>query len=218
MNDWDLLSKIKQCLNILSIPSDVDFDRDDIKRSFRVLANIYHPDKRKINDNGKKFKEISTAYEYIINNYNLVKETLLSEKRIIAINQAHNIFSEKEEKRRKEIEKFNKYKECKRIQLRFLILTIISIVALVIFAITTSDENPWFKISLIFTILFIGLHRYFDYDLYLEKRRNKILLLPVTLIIFIILTFAFPFLHNLMMIIISLGIIPGAFLLVKSLF
>jgi DnaJ-class molecular chaperone len=45
--------KIIKSLNLLAIPLDVDFTEEDINRNFRALANLYHPDKHKINDNGE---------------------------------------------------------------------------------------------------------------------------------------------------------------------
>tara|TARA_B100001093_G_C26477296_1_gene863256 strand:+ start:239 stop:763 length:525 start_codon:yes stop_codon:yes gene_type:complete len=51
--------------NILGLSPDAS--EDDIKKAYKHLAKKYHPDKNTEPDAEQKFKEISEAYQYLIN-------------------------------------------------------------------------------------------------------------------------------------------------------
>ena len=51
---------------ILELPE--KFDEALLKRNYRLLAIKYHPDKNKENSSGEKFKELNSAYKYLLNN------------------------------------------------------------------------------------------------------------------------------------------------------
>ena len=42
-----------------------DASEDDIKRSYRRMAMVYHPDKNNSPDAGERFKEVAEAYEVL---------------------------------------------------------------------------------------------------------------------------------------------------------
>ena len=50
---------------ILNIPK--NSSKDDIKKAYRKLALLYHPDKNKDIDAEEKFKEINQAYDVLYN-------------------------------------------------------------------------------------------------------------------------------------------------------
>ena len=64
------MSKYAEYLKILDLPKDASLD--DIKKAYRELANIWHPDKNSKNlekRTTEKFKKIKEAYDYLIKNY-----------------------------------------------------------------------------------------------------------------------------------------------------
>lgn len=97
------IKKVIKSLEILAIPLNVKFDEEDVNRNFRTLANLYHPDKQKINDNGKKFKELKEAQEFILLNIQNIKK--LNLKNIANDLNFHNNENELQELARRERER-----------------------------------------------------------------------------------------------------------------
>jgi len=56
-----------QAFETLNINSDSSYN--DVKYAYRKLALELHPDKNSNEKDGKKFKEVTTAYHVIKNNY-----------------------------------------------------------------------------------------------------------------------------------------------------
>ncbi|MCK4799335.1 MAG: DnaJ domain-containing protein [Spirochaetes bacterium] len=62
---WEILSnygKYKKSFKVLNLPESADIDT--IKKQFKYLAKIYHPDINK--DPDKKFNEINSAYDFLM--------------------------------------------------------------------------------------------------------------------------------------------------------
>ena len=57
--------KLEECYKILELEYGVS--NDEVKKAYRKLAMIYHPDKNSSEDSSEKFKKISEAYHYILN-------------------------------------------------------------------------------------------------------------------------------------------------------
>lgn len=55
----------KDYYKVLGIAKDAS--PDEIKRAYRKLAHLYHPDKNQDHANGEKFKEINEAYQVLSN-------------------------------------------------------------------------------------------------------------------------------------------------------
>lgn len=87
-----LKNRVLEYLRILGIPTDVDFNEEDINRNFKMMANLYHPDKNKINDNGEKFKRLQEAKDFLLSNFNLVKNLKLHES-INSYNSSDNNYN-----------------------------------------------------------------------------------------------------------------------------
>lgn len=66
-NVISLNGDFKKALNIFKL--DRNFNKEDLKRKYKVLVKKYHPDvKNKIKNKEKKIKEINNAYKILINN------------------------------------------------------------------------------------------------------------------------------------------------------
>lgn len=66
------MSKYAEYLKILELPKNASLD--DIKKSYKELLHIWHPDKCGSNENLKKrttekLKKINEAYAYLVKNY-----------------------------------------------------------------------------------------------------------------------------------------------------
>ena len=59
----DFVSQYEKACNVLNLPTDIDIYQ--VKLQYRKLAKKYHPDLNKDPDAPEKFKEISTAYEFL---------------------------------------------------------------------------------------------------------------------------------------------------------
>jgi hypothetical protein len=59
--------------NILDIP--VDASIDDIKKAYRKLARVYHPDINPAPDAKDKFISITEAYEFLVANHEKIKDS-----------------------------------------------------------------------------------------------------------------------------------------------
>ncbi|PKL01062.1 MAG: hypothetical protein CVV56_02075 [Tenericutes bacterium HGW-Tenericutes-1] len=74
------IKMIKKYLDILGIPYDVDFTMDDIRSSYKTRSKFFHPDFGKVVDSEKKFIELKRAEEFLLDNYDEVKQYILRNK------------------------------------------------------------------------------------------------------------------------------------------
>jgi curved DNA-binding protein CbpA len=65
---------------VLNLDEKKEYDENEIKRKYRLLALKYHPDKNPSPDASEKFQEIHEAYEYLIENYDSDEEEIFIDK------------------------------------------------------------------------------------------------------------------------------------------
>ena len=82
-----------QAQKILNVESSASFD--EIKIAYRKLALELHPDKKKTNDEGKKFQEINEAY-------NILKKEYKSPATILNRNRRNNAYTEKQNSQKRD--------------------------------------------------------------------------------------------------------------------
>jgi len=70
------LNQIKESLDILGIPSDVNFTKNDIISSYKHRSKFYHPDMNKVSDAHKKFIKLKDAYDFLINDFDWIKASI----------------------------------------------------------------------------------------------------------------------------------------------
>lgn len=126
---------IKEYLDILGIPYDVDFTKEDIKSCFRTRSKFYHPDLGKVHDSEKKFIKLKMAEEYLLSNFDAIKRHMLIYKSSFLANPSPSVYTSstsvskdehfnkqqedlikkaEEEKKRKEQEERNREEQEKR--------------------------------------------------------------------------------------------------------
>jgi hypothetical protein len=63
-----------ESLEMMGLPLDVMFTLDDVKSHFRMMSNLYHPDKRKTDNAEVKFKKLKEAEDFILANFEQIKD------------------------------------------------------------------------------------------------------------------------------------------------
>src|SRR3990167_9451090 len=66
INSGNSGEKMKNYFAILGLPANERITEDDIKKAYRKLALIWHPDKNKDIKTSEKFKEINEAYRALL--------------------------------------------------------------------------------------------------------------------------------------------------------
>jgi DnaJ-class molecular chaperone len=56
----------KNACKVLDIKEKIKYEDNEIKRQYKLMALIYHPDKNKTEGASAKFQEIHEAYEYLM--------------------------------------------------------------------------------------------------------------------------------------------------------
>lgn len=64
--------QLNECLNLLNLDSRAT--SEDVKRSFRKLAHLYHPDH---GGSANKFRQLNSAYQFLLDNPQLIKKSNL---------------------------------------------------------------------------------------------------------------------------------------------
>jgi hypothetical protein len=65
---------IEEAFQILELEEKKGYSVEDIKKQYRLLALLYHPDKNKSDSATIHFQEIKEAYEYLVENYIIENE------------------------------------------------------------------------------------------------------------------------------------------------
>ena len=60
---------IEEAFQILELEENKTYNVEEIKRQYRLLALLYHPDKNKNDTATIQFQEIKEAYEFLLENY-----------------------------------------------------------------------------------------------------------------------------------------------------
>jgi curved DNA-binding protein CbpA len=56
----------KKACNVLNIKEKSNYDYGEIKKQYKIMALMYHPDKNPSEDASAKFQEVHSAYEYLM--------------------------------------------------------------------------------------------------------------------------------------------------------
>ena len=97
-------SEVIKNLKLLNIPLDVDFSLSDVQNSYRVLAQMYHPDANKLKNSHDKMVAINLAKEYNINNFDAIKALKLHLDKTVLYNDSRFSQQDIENERRRAAE------------------------------------------------------------------------------------------------------------------
>lgn len=100
---------IKEYLDILGIPYDVEFTIEDIKSCFRTRSKFYHPDLGKVHDSEKKFIKLKRAEEYLLSNFDAIKHYMHIHKSSFFANSSQSVHTSSTSESKDE--HFNKQQE-----------------------------------------------------------------------------------------------------------
>lgn len=84
---------IKKAFEILEIDEDIKYNLEEIKKQYRLLALLYHPDKNNNENATIHFQEIKEAYEYLLENYITEKDNEKKESNIDSQSYENVLFS-----------------------------------------------------------------------------------------------------------------------------